>query len=167
MENEVPVPSLRPHPDLCSDARSVLTPVLSARWLIRESSPDKAPRVQELYWVLEFCMIGAGPCHDPLSFLHYSESLYTVYLNLKSTGHTLFTNLKRRIVVVDELTPYLVERKTGPPLSSLKQEKPQSPGQAWSREATKVQAIPIPCSQNFCQIAKDFYLRITKAVVLR
>jgi len=37
----------------------------------------------------------------------------------------LFTNLKRRIVVVDELTPYLVERKTGPPLSSLKKEKPQ------------------------------------------
>ena len=80
--------------------------------------------------MLECYMIGAGPCHAPLSFLHPSESLHTVHLNPKSPGHTLFTNLKRRIVVVDELTPYLVERKTGPPLSSLKQEKPQSPGQA-------------------------------------
>jgi len=56
--------------------------------------------------VLECYMIGAGPCHAPLSFLHPSESLHTVHLNPKSPGHTLFTNLKRRIVVVDELTPY-------------------------------------------------------------
>ena len=55
--------------------------------------------------MLECYMIGAGPCHAPLSFLHPSESLHTVHLNPKSPGHTLFTNLKRRIVVVDELTP--------------------------------------------------------------
>jgi hypothetical protein len=82
------------------------------------------------------------PC-SPLVSCTTLKLCIRYYLNLKTPGHALFTNLKKRVVVVDELAPYLVEHKTGPPLSSLKE----------ARETTKVQALP--CSQSFCQIAKD------------